>query len=75
MELLGGRGRATEERAIEVAVELGVDEAKLRKAMEDPSISELFTQTYQIADNLGITGTPSYIVGDEAVFGAVDVGP
>ncbi len=75
VELLGGRGRATEERAIEVAVELGVDEAELRKAMEDPSIAELFTDTYRIADSLGITGTPSYVVGDEAVFGAVGVGP
>ena len=75
MELLGGRGRATEERAVEVAVELGVDEAELRKAMDDPSISELFAETYRIADSLGISGTPSYVVGDEAVFGAVGVEP
>ncbi len=75
MDLLGGRGRATEETAIEVAVALGVDEAKLREAMKDESISELFTATYRIADNLGISGTPSYVVGDEAVFGAVGVEP
>ncbi len=75
MELLGTRGRADGDRAIELAVEMGVNEAELRKAMEDPAISEIITQNYQIADSLGISGTPSYVVGDEAVFGAVGVGP
>jgi protein-disulfide isomerase len=75
LELLGGRGRATEDRAIEIATDLGVDEAQLRKAMEDPAIAESFTETYRIADSLGISGTPSYVVGDEAVFGAVGIGP
>lgn len=75
LELLGGRGSATEDRAIEIATGLGVDEAVLRKAMADPAIAEGFAETYQIADSLGISGTPSYVVGDEAVFGAVGVGP
>ncbi|MEX3008825.1 DsbA family protein [Hoeflea sp. TYP-13] len=70
-ELLGGRERATEDRAIEVAKSLGVDENALRKEMEDEAITESFREAYQIADGLGISGTPSYVVGDEAVFGAV----
>ena len=74
LELLGGRGQANEGRAIELAVSLGIDEQKLRSEMEDPAIAESFQETYQIADNLGISGTPSYVVGDEAVFGAVGVG-
>ncbi len=28
-------------------------------------------EVYELADGLGITGTPSYIVGNEVVFGAV----
>ncbi len=71
IELLGGRARATEDRAIEVATGLGVDETKLREAMESDAITESFRESYQIADSLGISGTPSYVVGDEAVFGAV----
>ena len=70
-ELLGGHQRATEDRAIAVAVELGVDEAALREAMQDDSITAAFRESYSIADAIGISGTPSYIVGDEAVFGAV----
>ena len=72
-ELLGGRDRATEASAISVATSLGVDESALRAAMEDESITDSFRQAYQLADGLGISGTPSYIVGDEAVFGAVGV--
>lgn len=71
LELLGGRDRATEETAIAVATGLGVDESALREAMEDESITESFRENYQLADSLGISGTPSYIIGDEAVFGAV----
>ncbi|WP_136661080.1 DsbA family protein [Nitratireductor sp. XY-223] len=71
LELLGGRDRATEVSAIEVAKQLGIDEDKLRTAMDNDSITESFRESYMIADGLGISGTPSYIVGDEAVFGAV----
>jgi protein-disulfide isomerase len=69
--LLGGRGKATEESAMEVATSLGADEDELREAMKDPSIEKTYRQTYQLADLLGISGTPSYVIADETVFGAV----
>lgn len=70
-QLLGSRGRATEDKAIEIATGLGVDEAALRKAMKDPQIIATFRKTYDLANKLSITGTPSYVVGDEVVFGAL----
>jgi protein-disulfide isomerase len=69
--LLGGHERATEASAMELAKALGVDENALRTTMADESITESFREAYRLADGLGISGTPSYIVGDEAVFGAV----
>lgn len=69
--LLSGQGRATEAGAIKIAVSLGADEAKLREAMKDPSIMEAFSQTYELANKLAITGTPSYVVGNEVIFGAL----
>lgn len=69
--LLGGEGRATEDSAIAVATSLGVSEADIRKTMEDSPNDEAVQEAYQLANNLGITGTPSYIVGNEAIFGAV----
>jgi protein-disulfide isomerase len=69
-QLLGSQGRAGEAQAIKIAVSLGADEAKLREAMKDPSIQQIFDQTYELANKLAITGTPSYVVGTEVVFGA-----
>lgn len=69
--LLGGQGRATEAAAIKIAVSLGADEAKLREHMKDPDIPEAFSKTYDLANKLAITGTPSYVVGNEVVFGAL----
>jgi protein-disulfide isomerase len=69
--LLGGHGKATEESAMEIAISLGADEAELRKAMKDPSIEDTYHQTFRLADLLGISGTPSYVIADETVFGAV----
>lgn len=70
-QLLGSQGRAGEESAVELAVSLGADEAKLRETMKDPTITETFAKTYDLANRLAITGTPSYVVGNEVVFGAL----
>jgi len=71
MALLGGEGRVTEAKAIEVALSLGADEATLREHMKDPDIPEVLSRTYEIANRLNISGTPSYVVGNEVIFGAL----
>ena len=68
--LLGG-ARANEAVAVEIATSLGVDEAALRAEMENPDILQAFASTYELANRLAITGTPSYVIGDEVVFGAL----
>jgi len=70
-QLIGSKGRATEEAAIRIALSLGADEAKLREEMKNPAISGIFGKTYDLANKLQITGTPSYVIGDEVVFGAL----
>lgn len=71
--LLGASQRATEARAIEVATSLGIDEAALRTSMKEKTQDASVQETYEVAVKLGIQGTPSYVIGDEAVFGAVGV--
>ena len=39
--------------------------------MKDPAILDSFAKTYDLANKLAITGTPSYVVGNEVVFGAL----
>lgn len=70
-QLLGGEVRATEQSAIDVAKTLGVSEAAIRKSMKENPNDRQVQATYELANNLGVTGTPFYVVGNEAVFGAV----
>ncbi|SIP98787.1 Protein-disulfide isomerase [Rhizobium sp. RU20A] len=69
--LLGGEDRATEETAIAVAETLGVKEADLRAHMDKNPKDAAVMEAYKLANDLGISGTPSYVIGNEAVFGAV----
>lgn len=70
-ELLGQKSRADEASAIALAVQLGADEPALREKMKSPEIGQIFKANYQLAGDLNITGTPSYVVGDEVVPGAL----
>jgi protein-disulfide isomerase len=69
-ELLGG-DHADEARAIEVAKKLGVSEKDLRAQMDKSDFDAKVQDAYKLATELGISGTPSYVIGNEAIFGAV----
>lgn len=69
--LLGAESRATEESAIALAASMGISEADVRKTMAEKPHDDAVRQAYTLANDLGITGTPSYVVGQEMVFGAV----
>ncbi|MBB3658554.1 protein-disulfide isomerase [Rhizobium sp. BK650] len=69
--LLGSDGRASEDTAIQVASSLGVSEDKIRAEMKKSPNDDIVQATYQLAANLGISGTPSYVIGNEMVPGAV----
>lgn len=69
--LLGAQTKATEDSAIIDAVRLGADENLLREKMKDPALTTAFQEVYQLAGQLNITGTPSYVIGNELVPGAI----
>lgn len=70
-KLLQQRGRKSGEVAAALAAEYGVDPVALKAETEKPYIMEAIQEVYRMADGLGITGTPSYVIGDQVVFGAV----
>lgn len=70
-KLLGSEGRADEASAIKIAVSLGANEKALRQAMKDPSIVQDFTKTFELADKLAVNGTPTYIVDNQVISGAL----
>lgn len=70
-KLLNQKGQIGRAEGLAVAKAMGLDMTKLAADMEDPSVREAVAETMQLGDSLGLTGTPSYIVGKEVVIGAV----
>ena len=70
-ELLGTRGAVGKDRALEVAQSAGVDMNKLQADMQAPALRKDLASNLQLGETLGINGTPSYVIGNEIVPGAV----
>ncbi len=70
-KLLGGRGPADKARALAVAKDVGFDMARLEKDMGSDEVKKTIDENLKLADLIGVNGTPSYVVGDEVVVGAV----
>jgi protein-disulfide isomerase len=66
-----GLGHADEASALATAVGLGANEVDMKAAMDAPEIGKLFDQNNQMAQGLNITGTPSYVIKDTVVPGAL----
>jgi protein-disulfide isomerase len=64
-------GPADETKALDVARELGIDADALKEAAAKDSVMANIQEVHELAGLLGISGTPSYIVGDELLPGAV----
>jgi protein-disulfide isomerase len=69
--LLGASGHKDGKTAMDLAIKLGANEDQINEEMKKPYILAAIKEVYGLADSLGITGTPSYVIGDEVVFGAV----
>src|SRR5262245_61575714 len=70
-KLLSSRGQADRARAMAVAKEIGLDMARLEKDMSSDEVKATLQESMELADKLGLNGTPSYVVGPAVVVGAV----
>ncbi len=70
-KLLGGRGVADLTRALAVAKEVGYDMTRLQKDKSSPEVKTTIHEDKKLADAIGVDGTPSYVIGDQLVVGAV----
>lgn len=62
---------ASGERAVEIARDLGLDVERLSADLADPKIEATLVAVQKLAKQLGINGTPTYVVGDQVLPGAV----
>jgi len=72
-KLLGGRGAADKARALAVAKEVGFDMARIEKDMSSDEVKKTIDEDIKLADAIGVSGTPTYVVGGEVVVGAVGI--
>ena len=70
--IMSESGRLSENKILAAAKRLGLDIDKLRDDMQDPAIDAYLDETKQLANKLGIRGTPALIIEDTIVPGAID---
>ena len=71
LKLLGGRGQADKAHALAAAKEAGFDMARLDKDIASDEVKASIDESMKLAEALGLNGTPSYVVGNDVVIGAV----
>jgi protein-disulfide isomerase len=69
--LLAMHGPVGKTEALAVARDLGLDMDRLGKDMESPDVANAMHEVMGMADSLQINGTPTFVVGQEVVVGAV----
>jgi protein-disulfide isomerase len=70
-KLLGGRGQADKARAMAAAKDAGFDMARLEKDITSPEVRATIEENFKLAEDMGMNGTPSYVIGKQIVVGAV----
>jgi protein-disulfide isomerase len=70
-KLLTGRGQADKARALAAAKEAGFDVARIEKDIAGEEVKATLEESFKLAEALGLNGTPSYVVGNDVVVGAV----
>ncbi|PZF76209.1 DsbA family protein [Aestuariivirga litoralis] len=58
-------GKITKEAVDELATKHGIDLAKLKADMKDPSVAQELADNHQLAQSLAINGTPGFIIDDK----------
>jgi protein-disulfide isomerase len=69
--MFGQPGLNDQARALSVATELGFDPVKLEQDMASEEVKNTLAESAKLAAELGLTGTPSYVVGERLIVGAV----
>lgn len=70
-ELLSEAGPADEDRALAAAKDQGLDLDRLKRDMASAEVQETIDENLKLSTALGLTGTPSYVIGVHVLQGAV----
>jgi protein-disulfide isomerase len=70
-ELMTTKGQITDASLERAFANAGVDADKARAAMDDPEVTRRLDATHALAETLGVSGTPTFVVADQMVRGYV----
>jgi protein-disulfide isomerase len=70
-EVFRGQGRLSQERLIRTVRAAGLNEARVAADLNSRDLREVLQQNLELGRALGLTGTPSYVVGNRILSGAV----
>ena len=71
--LMKSKGRLSEARILRMAGAMGIDSALIKSKMHSGDISEILQRNSDLAQRLGVKGTPAFIIGDKIIPGAIDL--
>lgn len=71
--LFTSRGQVNRETALQAAQDVGLNRVTLELEMGTPEVGAVIERSYQLATALNISGTPTYIIGNELIPGAVGI--
>ncbi len=69
--LFSGRGKVDKTAALKAAADQGLSPIDLELRMGEENVARTIQKSYEIAQALGISGTPTYIIGNEIIPGAI----
>ena len=71
--LFTSRGQVDKTAALAAAADLGLSPVSLELQMNEEAVAKTIKTSYDIAQALNITGTPTYIIGNEVIPGAIGI--
>lgn len=69
--MMGFRGQLGETEVFRMAAAAGLDPEKLKAGMAKPEVEQLIRANLDLAEKLGINGTPGFVIGNQLVPGAI----
>jgi len=71
--LFTARGKVTKDTALDAAEAQGLSRVSLELDAQSDDINAIIQRSYEIAQAIGTTGTPTYLIGDEVIPGAIGI--
>ncbi len=73
LAIMGLRGAPSENAVFRLADRMGLDLDRLRADMQSEDVEATIQANYGLARQIGVRGTPAFIVGDELIPGAMSL--